>query len=294
MIEFHDVPERTEGVEMLPGSPAVSVVIPTYNSARTIRDCLKSIRDQDYPGPVEVIVVDNLSTDETTKIATEFGAKLIELRSSIPSARNIGARIAKGEFILNLDSDMYLSKTVIRECVDTIRGDEETVAVRVPRRVIGSRYWIRVRDFEDGFYEGTWIVAARFVRSETLRNVGGFDETLLSDEDCDFHGRILQLGKARRISSCFYHDEGKFSIFRYLGKKAVYANTLDRYIEKWGKDDPVVRKQLAPSERLFWIFVENGKCRRLTKKPVLAFGLLILRFGVGITYLTSRIRRASR
>ena len=74
----------------------VSVIIPTYNSAKTLWICLGSIENQTYDD-LEVIVVDNFSKDGTVEIAKSYGAKVIELRGERAKAKNVGLRFSKGE-----------------------------------------------------------------------------------------------------------------------------------------------------------------------------------------------------
>ncbi|MBB5255261.1 glycosyltransferase [Sulfurisphaera ohwakuensis] len=83
----------------------ISVVIPTLNSERTIRTAVKSAMEK----AEEVIVVDSFSTDKTVEIAEKEGAKVLQVKGSMLIARIEGTKIAKGDYIVNLDSDMYFS-----------------------------------------------------------------------------------------------------------------------------------------------------------------------------------------
>jgi glycosyltransferase involved in cell wall biosynthesis len=69
--------------------PKVSIVIPTHNLDTTIARCLSSIQSQSY-SPIEVVVVDNFSDDNTTNIAKTFGAKVAQTKSNPALARNVG------------------------------------------------------------------------------------------------------------------------------------------------------------------------------------------------------------
>jgi len=92
--------------------PTISVVIATHNSARTIRQCLTSIRAQRYPkGYLEIIVVDGASTDKTRAIARRFGVKLIAVDPSKQSAEHnkaVGIRCARNDIIAMIDHDNIL------------------------------------------------------------------------------------------------------------------------------------------------------------------------------------------
>ena len=92
------------------------MIIPTKNSGETIETCLKSVKEQTYPN-IEVIVVDNYSTDKTREIAEKYGARVVMCRAIRSRARNVGGGLARGEFILSVDSDMELTPNVVSECV---------------------------------------------------------------------------------------------------------------------------------------------------------------------------------
>ncbi len=87
----------------------ISVLIPTYNSEKTLGECLKSVITQDH-SPEEIIVVDSYSHDSTQKIAKQFGCRIITTRWKILGARYLGARAAKGKYVLMLDSDQVLKR----------------------------------------------------------------------------------------------------------------------------------------------------------------------------------------
>ncbi|TMD18575.1 MAG: glycosyltransferase, partial [Chloroflexi bacterium] len=87
--------------------PRVSVVVCTYNGARTIRDCLDALEQLDYPD-FEVIVVDDGSSDATAAIAREYDCRLIQTENrGLGSARNTGLREATGEIVAYIDDDAY-------------------------------------------------------------------------------------------------------------------------------------------------------------------------------------------
>jgi GT2 family glycosyltransferase len=102
--------------------PRISVVVCSYNGARTIRDCLEGLRRVQYPN-YEVIVVDDGSTDETARIAASYPFRLIRTENrGLSSARNIGMKEATGEIVAYIDDDAwpdphwltYLAETFLR------------------------------------------------------------------------------------------------------------------------------------------------------------------------------------
>ena len=240
--------------------PLVSIVVTTKNEEKNIENCLKSVKNQNYPqNKIEIIVVDNNSQDKTKEIAYGYTDKVYNFGPERSAQRNFGVKKAAGKYILYLDADMILSENVIKECVEKCEKDKDLVALYIPERIIGEGFWIKVRDFERSFYTGTCIDAVRFIRKDKFQEIGGFDENLIAAEDWDFDRRIKEKGKVGIIKSPIYHNEGSFSLKNYLKKKSYYAKTFDKYIEKWGKDDKIVRKRLGFWYRYFGVFIEKRK-----------------------------------
>lgn len=108
-------------MNMISNGPMVSVVIPAYNCQDTIRECILSMLSQDYPN-CEIIVIDDGSTDASSKIIKLFEDHLVYVYSKnkgVSSARNIGMRMAKGEYITFCDSDDIVSVDYISSLVKT-------------------------------------------------------------------------------------------------------------------------------------------------------------------------------
>ena len=88
-------------------NPLVSVILPTYNRAWTIADAIESVLQQDYPH-IELIVIDDGSTDDTQKLLSAYEDEMILLEQAnkgVSAARNNGIRKSRGELIALLDSD---------------------------------------------------------------------------------------------------------------------------------------------------------------------------------------------
>ncbi len=96
--------------------PLVSIIIPTYNSAKTLPLTLESIKRQTYKN-IEVIIVDSYSQDKTIKIARRYNARIVLTHGRLLWARYLGHLHAKGEVELLLDSDQILNPTAIERGV---------------------------------------------------------------------------------------------------------------------------------------------------------------------------------
>lgn len=263
----------------------VSVIITTKNEEMNIKNCLESIKKQSFPEEkIEIIVVDNNSTDRTKEVAAKYTERICNFGPERSAQRNFGVKQASGKYILYLDADMVLSKNVLSECFRKCEN-EGYIALYIPERIIGKGFWTKVRDFERSFYNATLIDCARFVRKDNFLEIGGFDEGLTGPEDWDFDRRIKETGKTGIINAPIYHNEGKFNLRRYINKKIYYARSFDAYIKKWGKNDPTTKKQLGFWYRYFAVFVEKGKWRKMLSHFVLTLGMYLLRFLVGLAYL---------
>lgn len=110
--------------------PTVSIITPTLNSERTLEVCLSSIISQDYRGKVEIIIADGGSSDKTVLIAKGYGAKVVvnKLRTG-EAGKAVGAKKAKGEIIIFIDSDNVLpQRSWLKRMVMPLLEDSEIVA----------------------------------------------------------------------------------------------------------------------------------------------------------------------
>lgn len=113
---------------------SISVVIPTYNSGRTIGKCLKSIIIQDFPkNLVEIIIVDGGSTDNTLNTVNNFGVKLIKVPASLQNPeynKGIGVNSAKNDLLLMVDHDNILpNKEWLKNMMQPILENKNVVGV---------------------------------------------------------------------------------------------------------------------------------------------------------------------
>lgn len=110
---------------------SISVIMPTFNSVRTINHCLSSLREQDYDQKkIEIIAIDGGSTDGTKKLLQKYHCKIVSDQSGSPeSAKAKGLQHARGELILLIASDNILpSKNWLREMVRNLLKEPKAVA----------------------------------------------------------------------------------------------------------------------------------------------------------------------
>ena len=112
-------------------SPKVSVIVPAYNEEKRIWECLESISRQDYRGAMEVIVVNDGSTDGTAAVASRYPVKLINHTTNRgkASALNSGVGESKGEILVFSDSDSRMEKSSVRLLVEYLQRNRDVGAV---------------------------------------------------------------------------------------------------------------------------------------------------------------------
>lgn len=253
--------------------PLVSVIIPTFNSERFLKECLTSLRKQTHHR-LEVIVVDDGLTDHTIEIAKKFRFKTIKNpRVGRAEAKNQGIRDSRGEYLFFADSDMELTLNVIMECIKIMESDPRIGGVVIPERSIGKSFWVRVRDFERTFYAGSPVESARFFRADLAKKAGGFEEGLTFFEESTLPYKIEESGYnvLARTNSVILHHEENFSLATWLKKKFYYGETMQAYRHKYTDH---FGKQMSMTFR-FGLFTRNW--RRFWSRPMLAVGVIFLK-----------------
>lgn len=111
-------------------TPLISVIVPVHNGSKHLNDCLDALMRSSYSNH-EIIVVDDCSTDDSVEISERKGAKVYKLSPQCgpAAARNFGARMAKGEIIVFVDSDVIVQYDTIGRATDDFRKNPDVVAV---------------------------------------------------------------------------------------------------------------------------------------------------------------------
>jgi len=227
-------------------NPLVSIIIPTYNSSRTIGQCLESVRRQTYKN-IETIVCDNFSEDDTVDIARRYLPRVLFKGRERAAQKNFGAKHANGDILYFIDSDFVLERDTIQRCVQSI-GKADAVAT--VNRSGGEGLWARSIAYKrELLADEESVIAARFITRRSFFRVGGFDEELIIGEDIDLHRRLVEAGfLVKRVDAVEWHM-GEPETFRELVlKNYYYAGGLRRYLKK---NERAIVDHLNPFKRAF-------------------------------------------
>lgn len=228
----------TDGNSQPASDPVLSVIIPAYNEEKFLGATIENVREaiaafhQKYPHPVELIVVNNNSTDRTEEVARQHGARVVfEKKNQIAASRNAGGRAARGEIIAFLDADDHISSNLLTVVYERMmssvyigggvariyRDNAHPLAVLLESYNSAARRLLGI---------STGLI---YTTRETFFRLGGFDERYYAAEEGYFVWTMKKLGKRE-------------------GKK--FCNIREGYVIKSGRK---FRELSAPTLVLTWL-----------------------------------------
>lgn len=195
-------------------NPLVSVIVPTYNSASTLKECLNALKTQNYTN-IEIIITDSFSKDKTKEIARSFTDKIIDAES-LALARKKGVELANGKYILFLDSDQIINPDTIELSVKTCEEDgydgvthferSKIVKNTLVERLINYDKWIFHSEHDDDPIYGT--AEPRFFKAEFVKRIDFLDNPPITFELAIINLKINQMGaRIKFINAYIYHYE---------------------------------------------------------------------------------------
>jgi glycosyltransferase involved in cell wall biosynthesis len=234
--------------------PKFSIIIPARNEETFISRCLDSVvaASKSYPSQIEIIVAINRCTDRTEEIARSYGAIICHTEArNLAAIRNTAARRAKGEMLLTIDADSWMTPNMLTE-IDRalssgkyIGGGVAIYPERLSFGILMTGIMLGVFALRQRVSGGLfWCYRKNFIV------LNGFDESFLTAEDVDFAKRLRELGRL----------QGKR--FRTLWKAAIWTSC-----RKWDKfGDWYLLKNVSFSRKLL-----TGKDQETADKYIYDF-----------------------
>ena len=230
--------------------PLFSIIIPCYNQAHFLTDCLDSLLAQDFPD-WESIVVNDGSTDTTTEIALSYTQKDTRIKhfekvnGGLSSARNYAIQYATGARLIFLDADDFLYSNCLIEIASLSNDFDDmdliqygyTYITEDKQRVLGHVEAIEKKPLIPEIFKGNLGPCHSIcISKKFVDDLGGFDENLKSVEDWDFWLRAVKAGGKQKIiqQHLAYYRYSRNSMSR---NPFVMYDALKTVIERGPKQD---------------------------------------------------------
>lgn len=265
----------------------VSIIIPAYNYARYMGECLESVLKQTYPH-WECIVVDNGSTDDTAELVKTFVQKddriqyYFTQQKGVSFARNMGVELCKGAFILPLDADDKIGSEYLEKAVNVLKENEKIKLVYCEAELFGAssgKWSLPEYSLHTLLIENSIFSTALFRKQDFLA-AGGYNEEMKEGfEDWDFWIRMLKSGgKVVKLEETFFYYRIKAnSRNSVLDKqkqlnlrKKIYENHKELYEQYFSLPELIFENALLVNELKAY--------KRLPDYKVGSFFLAPLRF----------------
>jgi glycosyltransferase involved in cell wall biosynthesis len=231
----------------------VSLVIPAHNQERFLRECLQSVIDQDYR-PLEIIIVDDGSTDGSGKIIEEFQKTrrewvtvkcLRQSKQGAQEARNNGCRVATGEFFLFLDGDDFLSRSQLSKQVETFKRNPDVDVIHSDGQFLNDGFegptknggFLSLGDPPDiiaSQLSGLSVPCFSYLfRRRAVQGGGPWDPTVAINQDIEYVLRLATSGRRFRYAAGlagFYRKHSSNTISEQ--SKSLRGRTMQRILEQ--------------------------------------------------------------
>jgi Glycosyltransferases involved in cell wall biogenesis len=257
----------------------VSVIIPVYNVENYIKECVESVVNQDYP-EIEIILVDDGSTDTSGFLCDEYEQKyeyvhvIHKNNGGLSDARNTGIKLAKGDYMLFVDSDDYIGKNVISKLVECLEqngltdvmfleaykvypdGKEESLGDGYDAQFINGQDKEKVMNHIASLPKFPGSACSKMIKSNLIKKNNIYFEKGLLSEDIDW--TIKTVLKADSFAYCdvpyYYYRQNRIgSITNSFSPKTVEC--LLYIIQKWASQEDRFKYQKQINSFLAYEYV---------------------------------------
>lgn len=259
-------------------SPLVSIIVPVYNTEKYVSECLNSLIQQSY-AHIEIIAVDDGSTDNSLKILNDISAKDRRLKvfsqrnQGVSAARNLALKKATGEYIMFVDADDWIDSSTIEECLQAI-GDADVCFFTYIREFTN-------RSLPKSLFPQTQIFATEACKQLQRRIIGPIGEELANPGMLDSLGTIWgKLYRKEILNGTEFIDlkvigtaEDSLyncNVFRKV-KKAIYLNKAFYHYRKFnsGAETKKYKPQLSQQWNSLFEYMKATTTDEMGQKALL-------------------------
>jgi len=207
--------------------PDISIIIPAKNEEQNIVQCLDALCNLGYPQKdMEIILVDNGSSDGTIEKARNYDVKIIQIPDvTISKLRNVGATSSTGNLIAFVDADVLVTKDWLCSALKILSDDPEISClggfIGIPKQNTWiERNWHLVFQALPRETSVDWVSSMNmFIKRDIFFRIGGFNEGLSTGEDVDFCYRLKKFGKVYFTDQAEVIHIGEAKTIRHFFRK---------------------------------------------------------------------------
>lgn len=230
------------------GKASVAVILPAFNEEKYIKPAIESLKNQLIPfNKLDIIVVDNSSTDHTASFAATAGATVI-LQPSGPvgKVRNTGVEATDADFLFFMDADCLAPKDWIKHGLEFLQSNDSIVGggglklSEQPKFL--EKYWL-LTSKKGEMLPSELLGSCLIIKRKHFEMVNGFDTVMTAGEDSDIHKKLIKKGLKVKI-------ERELSVV-HLGNATTISAFLKRQI--WHSENYFVDVMSSISDKVFWL-----------------------------------------
>lgn len=217
-------------------TPLVSVIVPAYNEEKHIEECLVSIKNQTY-SKIELIFVDDGSTDSTKKIAKKYTDILLTQKHQGPgAAKNNAVKNASGDILIFIDADMYLDNKFIEKIIAPIIK-EKAWGTSTNEEYLANEdnIWVKCGNIDNNIPKGKrfrsamFSFAARAINRNLFLKLNGMNPLLGYRDDQIFLGTQYKAYMVKGAVCYHYNPDTLLDVYSsamWIGRNPILSNDI--------------------------------------------------------------------